>query len=100
MSNFWATYQTATANEETSTEILLNYKMPGVKKNTIKLIIEDNTIKVTSQNETRKYVSSYNIPSIIEQDAIEAKYENGVLSIKLPKLVNCRKKLAREVKIH
>lgn len=76
-------------------------EIPGCKKKDIKLKIKNNILSISVEKEeiTEKeeneviyserqfgsYTRSFKIPSKIEEENVNAKYENGVLTITLPK---------------
>ncbi|MGI6776508.1 MAG: Hsp20/alpha crystallin family protein [Acetivibrionales bacterium] len=85
---------------ETDKEFIIDAEIPGVKKEDIKLDLRDNvlTIGVEHNEETteerkdyirkeRRYGAfsrSFNVENINQED-ISAKYDNGILTITLPK---------------
>ncbi len=88
---------------EHKSEYNVSLAVPGMKKSDFKIDIEDNMLTITSEKEenkeekdkkfTRKEYSyssfsrSFSLPENIRINDIEAKYEDGVLSITLPKKV-------------
>ena len=94
------TYSIRTDIRETEKEYVIEAEVPGVKKEDIKLDLKDDvlTIGVEHKEETNEekkgyirkerrygaYSRSFNVQNI-KQDAIEAKYEDGVLTVILPK---------------
>lgn len=80
---------------------------PGMKKEDFKVAIEGNIMSISSQKEesseekdaryTRKEYSyssfsrSFTLPEEINQAAIDAKYEDGILKLMLPKKEEARK---------
>jgi HSP20 family protein len=95
-------YQHPAVNiHETDDALHLEVNAPGRNKEDFKLSVEDNQLTIsyekTKQNETNKHKTirrefsfesfkrSFNLGEDINPDAIEAKYENGVLSVLLPK---------------
>ena len=86
---------------ENAGEYVIDAEMPGMKKEDIKLNIEDDVLTITveksedSNEESGSYIrrerhfgsSSRNFRiGNVKQDAVEAKFENGVLTVILPKL--------------
>lgn len=93
-------YVPATDIVETDKELMVFMDMPGVGKNNITVKLEKNVIKIDGLVETTPYsdlkplYSEYNIGNYsrqfelsnkIDQSKIEARMENGVLSLVLPK---------------
>lgn len=91
-----------------------NYKVslaaPGLKKNDFKIDVEGNVLTISAETEEEKeekngrfsrqeynyssFSRSFNLPETIRKDKIEAQYEDGVLSLKLPKKEEARKDTA------
>jgi HSP20 family protein len=83
---------------------------PGLKKNDFKIDVEGNMLTISSEKEenkeekdaryTRKEYSyssfrrSFALPEEVNQEKIEASYEDGVLKVVLPKKDEAKKKLA------
>ena len=81
--------------------------VPGLKKEDFKIDIEANMLTISSEREvkeeekdekfTRKEYSyysfsrSFTLPEDVKQDSIDARYENGVLNIRLPRLEETKK---------
>lgn len=75
--------------------------VPGLKKEDFKIDIDGNMLTISSEKEeqneekdekyTRKEYSyssfsrSFTLPEDVKQDAIDAKYENGILNLRLPR---------------
>jgi HSP20 family protein len=85
---------------ETEKDYQLSMAVPGLKKDDFKIDLEGNLLTISSEKEesreekdkkfTRKeynYTSfsrSFTLPDEVNQEKIEAKYEDGVLKIVLP----------------
>lgn len=81
---------------------------PGLKKEDFKLDVEGNMLTISSEKEeqeeekdekySRKEYSyqsfsrSFTLPEDVRPDAIEARYEDGVLNIRLPRLEDSKKR--------
>jgi HSP20 family protein len=91
---------------------------PGLKKDDFKVEIDNNVLTISSEKEekheekdehgnyTRREFSyasfnrSFNLPDdVIEVDKVNAKYENGVLKLDLPKKEAARPKPVKTIKI-
>lgn len=89
---------------------------PGMKKEDFKINLDENRLTILSErkeekseedkNYTRREFSyqsfsrSFNIPEgRVMRDKIVAKYNDGILSIKLPKREEGKAKLTRQIKI-
>ena len=83
---------------------------PGLKKDDFKINLEGNMLTITSEKEenkedkdaryTRKeynyssFRRSFALPEAVNQDKIEARYEDGILNLVLPKKDEARKMTA------
>ena len=66
----------------------LVFDTPGVAREHLSVGIEANVIRVQSkEGAPRRYSVAYELPTDIDVTSSEAKLENGVLTIKLAKLV-------------
>lgn len=99
---------------ETKKEYIAQFDIPGVKREDIKIEVEGNRLTVRGERrvekeekeEKRYYAESYYgtflrtfaLPSEINEEKVDAHYDNGVLTIKIPKTEVSTK--AREVEIH
>ena len=83
---------------ETEDNFTVSLVLPGFNKENFKLEITDNTLVVSGErkfdDETKynvrqstfgKFKRSYSLPKEILTDEIDAKYENGILNVVLPK---------------
>lgn len=85
----------------------LSLAAPGLKKEDFKIDVENNILTISAEKEERKeekeerytrreynyssFSRSFPIPQDIRQDAIEARYEEGVLKLVLPKKEEVKK---------
>lgn len=83
---------------------LVSAEIPGVKKEDIEISVEGNQVTIQAEvkrDETResakeihserfigKSYRAFTLPQEIDSSACEAKYDNGVLTLKLPKTSN------------
>jgi HSP20 family protein len=91
---------------------------PGMKKEDFNVHINDDgnlVVKMESKNEAKeedkttrylrrefsysKFEQTLILPDDVKKDAISAKVENGVLTVELPKLVEEKVKLSRQIDI-
>ena len=88
--------------KENKDDYTVSLAAPGLKKEDFKLDIEGNMLTISSEREekveekeekyTRKEYNYYSfsrrftLPEDVKQDAIDARYEDGVLNIRLPRL--------------
>lgn len=68
------------------------FDVPGVSKAQLSIGIEGNVVRIESLPDApRAYKLAYQLPEDIDVSASEAKLDNGVLSLKLGKLVPAAK---------
>lgn len=86
---------------EKNDEALTSIELPGVKKENIKLDIENKMLNIKAHNNDERedekegyftYEKIYNgfeksvpIPDYIDEEKVSAKYDNGVLNVHMPK---------------
>ena len=78
---------------ETDNHYMVSFDMSGVKKDDVKIEMRSNQLVVSGErrNEARsgrsygKFERAFTLPDTINTEKIEAHYEDGVLSIALPK---------------
>ncbi len=91
---------------------LMSLEMPGIPKEEIKVEVADNTITISGERQARderregnawygerrygKFVRSFTLPAGIDADKIEANYQDGVLSLMVPKAESAK---PRQIKI-
>lgn len=70
------------------TSYTLSFDVPGVAKDQLNIGIEGNIVRIeTREGAPRQYKQAYELPQDIDVATSEAKLENGVLTLKLGKLV-------------
>lgn len=88
---------------------------PGLNKEDFRVNVKDNMLTISSEKEDEKEdkgdeftrrefsYSSFNrtftLPDSVKQDKIEARYEDGILKIDIPKKEESKEKPAKEIKI-
>lgn len=94
----------ATNVKENKREFLIELAVPGVDKDNFNIEIEKNVLKISAQKETKNeekdnddkvlrqefgyysFSRSFIIPENVDAAGIEAKHQNGILKISLPKV--------------
>lgn len=100
---------------ETEKSFLIEMAIPGYRKEEVKIIVENNVLTISHEQdenqeendirmvrrEFRKnpFSRSFRLSRWIESDKIEAKFENGVLTVKIPKKEEAIAKPVREIEI-
>ncbi len=85
---------------ETNDDFMLIANMPGVKRDGVQVKLEDGTLiifgkvnysevvnrkYILNENEIGNYYRKFKISNNIDESKIEASYENGQLTVRLPK---------------
>jgi HSP20 family protein len=74
------------------TSYTFSFDVPGMAKEQLTIGIEGNVVRLESVADAkRQYKAAYELPQDIDVSASEAKLENGVLTLKLAKLVPVNK---------
>ncbi|MGF2412110.1 Hsp20/alpha crystallin family protein [Ferruginibacter sp.] len=96
-------------------EYLVSLAVPGMKKDDFKIDVDGNMLTISSEKEetkeekekkfTRKeynyssFSRSFTLPEEINKEKIEAKYEDGVLKIALPRKDEAKKPSAKHINV-
>ena len=102
--DFWNTdsvWNPAVDISESDSSFLVNAEIPGMTKNDIKISIEDDVLTLSGEKKLEKkedkknyhraerlhgkFERSFHIPREVKIDQIKADYENGILSVNIPK---------------
>jgi HSP20 family protein len=86
---------------ETEDALVLTFDLPGLKEEEIQVELDDNVLTVSGERQRKheakqddyyryerrfgSFSRSVALPSGVKDDQIEAKYDNGVLEIRVPK---------------
>ena len=99
---------------ETENEYQIKAEIPDVKKEDVKVTLEDGVLTIQGQRkqETEEkgkkfhriersygsFVRTFSLPDVIEEDKVKAEFKDGVLNLHLPKSEKAKPK-AIEVKV-
>jgi HSP20 family protein len=99
--------------KENEKEYIMQFDIPGVKKEEVKIEMQNNRVTVSGERKEKKeekdakhflseayygsFLRSFTLPAEVDENKVDANYEDGVLTIKVPKLAITK---AKEVKIH
>ncbi len=101
---------------ENNDNFTIEVSAPGFSKEDIKVNIDNKTLTISSEKKEEKgnkedsivtrrefgyssFKRSFTLPETVNTDKINAKYDNGVLSILIPKREEAKTKPVRTVKI-
>ena len=74
--------------EQDEKSYTLRFDVPGISKDQLTIGIEGAIVRIESkEGAARQYKSAYELPQEIDAGSSEASLENGVLTLKLTKLV-------------
>ena len=117
--NNYETFSIPTVNViESLTDFIVQIAAPGLEKKDFSIEVEEETLKIFSKKTSKKegkeekeesrfikrefnyesFERSFKLPENIQIDDIQANYENGVLSVTLPKMEE-KKALKKMVEI-
>lgn len=98
---------------EEENQYLLKVDLPGVKKEDVKVEVSGDTMTIKAERKTEKeekskkrflseisygsYVRSFSLPQSIDEKKVDAKFENGVLQIAIPKTETSKSK---QISVH
>lgn len=98
--------------KETDKEYIVQFDIPGVKKEDVKIEIENNRLTVSGDRSEKKeekdakhflsetrygsFMRSFGLPATVDENKVDAHYEDGVLTVKVAKTATSK---AKEVKI-
>ncbi|NOY89417.1 MAG: Hsp20/alpha crystallin family protein [FCB group bacterium] len=99
---------------EDDDKIVMEFEVPGMKKDDLKIVVENNVLTVSgernSKKETKKknyvrtemnsgyFCRSFTLPDSVDTEKIDAEYKNGILELKMNKREEAKPK-AIEVKV-
>ncbi len=97
---------------ETDDALIVAAELPGIERKDVKVDIKDGVLTISGERKYEKeadeenvhrmervygrFSRSFSLPSNVDVDKVEAKLENGVLTVRLPKKETAR---ARSVEI-
>lgn len=88
------------------------FDMPGVKKNDVKVQLDDHILTISAERSEEKsdgkknryseisyglYQRSFTLPEAVDESKIDAKFENGVLTLNIPKVQSSN---AKQISVH
>lgn len=96
-------------------EYIVEMAVPGLKKSDFDVSIDNQLLTIsaekntenedTNENFTRRefgyssFKRTFSLPETVETDKVNAKYEEGILKVTLPKREEAKKKPLRQIKI-
>jgi len=87
--------------EETKNDYIIHVELPGMNKKNIDISVENDVLTISGEKKERvqtkdsncliseimsgHFSRSFRLPAQVDYDKIEAKWDNGVLVVKIPK---------------
>jgi HSP20 family protein len=65
-------------------EYSIDFELPGVDKEHIELEVSDQSLCLTGSRDDADFSGCYSLAHEVDKDKAEAKYENGLLRLKIP----------------
>ena len=100
---------------ESEREYLVKAELPGVKREDVKLTIDDGVITISGERKQEKedkdakqhrverfygmFTRSFTLPDNVEEKAIRAESKDGILYVHLPKRAKAEKPKAVQIKV-
>jgi HSP20 family protein len=93
---------------ETDAEYLIKAELPEIKKEDVKVTVEDGVLTILGERRQEKeekgkkyhrversygsFVRSFTLPESVDEGAVKAEYKDGVLNLHLPKIEKVKPK--------
>lgn len=100
---------------ETKDDFRLEIAAPGLSRKDYQVKVENNVLTISSEKEEKKeekeirfmrrefsyssFLRSFTLPQSVDADKINASYNEGILTVTIPKKEEAKEKPAREIKI-
>ncbi len=101
---------------ESEDAFLIEVAAPGYKKEDFNIELDDDVLVLSTEIEKEKelkegekftkrefsyqsFKRSFNLPELVEKDQINAKYENGILNVSIPKKEEAKPAPTRNIKV-
>jgi HSP20 family protein len=100
LSEAWEEFQPQSKLVEDKDKYRLEVSLPGIKKEDMKIEVEENIVKISGERKEEKeegtkehyseifhgkFYREFVLPTLIKKEKIKARHENGVLMIDIPK---------------
>ena len=71
---------------EEAHHLIVLAELPGVDEKDLNIKAEENTLTISADTATRKYLKKVELPTPIRKDTIKSTYKNNILQVRLEKL--------------
>ena len=102
--------------KENTNEFNIEFAAPGFSKSDFKINVESNTLTISAEKETEKnegnakftrkefsynsFSRSFTLPHTVNADKIDAKYNDGILNLHIPKKEEAKTIAKKEIKVN
>ncbi|KAF6243022.1 molecular chaperone [Nitrosopumilus sp. b1] len=62
-------------------------EMPGVEKSDVKVVVDEDIVKIDAVHGEKKYHASVPIKYIVDKDSAKASYKNGILELTFKQII-------------
>lgn len=115
--NYWGRVMSVPAVNitENKNEYQVSLAAPGMKKEDFKIDVDGNILTISSEKEENKeekdkkftkkeysyssFSRSFTLPDEVNKEKIDARYENGVLNLVLPRREEAKKAVAKQIAV-
>ena len=96
---------------ETDNNFLITAELPGLDEKNVDLTLDDGTLTINGEKKTEtedtqgefysrersygKFQRSFEVPTIIDQNKIDASFVKGVLTVTMPKIPEAKKEIKK-----
>jgi len=96
---------------ENEKEFQVELALAGVKKEDISMNVENGILSIKAERKSSeqkfntkqtfygKYEKSFTLPESVDEEKIQAAFENGMLKLSIPKLVEQKKEKVKQIEI-
>lgn len=105
----------ATNIRETDKEYIIELAAPGLKKKDFLVDVDNGSLEIKVEKEDEKeekeeqftrreysynaFYRSFVLPETVNAEKIEARYEDGILKVQLPKIAEAKRKAVKEIAV-
>ena len=96
---------------ETENNFLIAAELPGLDEKNVDLTLDDGTLTIKGEKKTERedtqgefysiersygaFQRSFEVPTIIDENKVDASFSNGVLTVKMPKTPEAKKEVKK-----
>ena len=69
---------------EEGNNVCLQVELPGVKKEDVTLSVREDAFSLKAERDDVEYTGSWAFCCLVEEDKVQAKFDNGLLTVQAP----------------